>query len=710
MSNSGGGNRDIWRQDEEPRDDRTAPAEETTLEWDRPEGSESPSPISTTSPGQVWSEEPAAPASDSRSDEPSPNGRTRVRPSATAKKVRSKRLRLLKVALVLALFTLVADASYSAYGLAARLSQAADSLQSAQDALRAGDISGARLFLRDAAKEGGAAHALTRRPAFTLLRAFPDASYVASIAEAAELASDAGMSGLEAAASLGTDAEEISASLFSGGRIDLKAIAAAQKPISEAARRLRVAEDLLREADEPWLDFIDDQGQTAEKRVADAAASVATADEVLSVLPGMFGANGPRRYLLGFQALGEARATGGLIGFTGTLETKGGKIQLVEVKSILDSIPSELDSPVDAPDWFADSYGPQTALTQPQQVNVSPNFPAVSRVLLEMFETQTGDTYDGMVLMDPVALEYLLPATGPITVDGWDEPITGDNVVDIMLRDSYLSFDNDDQNLFLAEVVNVFWDRITNGRFDAARFAQGLGEATSSQHFRVFSTSPDEAEAMATAKVDGDYARYGPNVQIVFHNNYSANKVDYYLTRDVETRIKLERDSAQVESTITMTNSAPEGPPSLLLGPSKTYSKNDPPGLNRMLLNALLPESAESIEFGSGEDRTDPILYDDEAHPVPWKVVEIPAGEKVVFRLSYRLAEPYEAVDDGIRFAFTQFPQPAVNSDSFTITVDAPPGYGLVTNKNLDGAPRPGFRAQGTLDAPSTIDFRLIQI
>lgn len=696
----------LWRTDEGAPPPADSSSSGTKLGWGPTEKPPAPDPRSSAVRESLWTDDRPSPAT----PPPSPNGAGSSRSQRVPRKTRRRLRRVASSLTILIVLGLVADASYSIYGIAVRLPRVADDLQSARAALSDGDIGAARSFFVDAAKEADAASGLAGRPALTLLQTTPDGRYVRAVTEAAELATRAGTAGISAASELGGNAEDIAASLFSDGRIDLQAIAAAQGPVGEAAGYLSEAASSLEGADDPWLDAVGEAAAGAEDQISDAAASLSTADELLAVLPEMFGADGTRRYLLGFQALGEARATGGLIGFTGTLEASNGSITLVDVENILKSLPTEFDQPVDAPDWFATNYGPQSALTQPQQVNTSPNFPVVADVMLEMFESQTGRSYDGMILMDPVALEHLLPATGDITVPGWDEPITAENVVDVMLRDSYLEFSPEEQNVFLTRIVQTFWDRIADGDFDAAALATGLGKATSSQHFRVAATDIDAAEAMAAADVDGDYTRFDPNVQLAFNNNYSANKVDYFLRRDIVTTITLERDAAVVNSSITMTNNAPEGPPSELLGPSETYTPNDPPGMNRMLFNVLLPLGAEDIAFGSGSRRDDPVLYDDEGHPVPWQVVEIPAGDQVTVQLSYRIPDPYGEDEDGIRFRFTHYPQPSVSPDSFSVVVTAPDGYGLIGGdaEPGDATPREQRSLEGILDAPAVFDLRLV--
>jgi len=624
-------------------------------------------------------------------------------------KTRGRRLAI-SVAAV-AILALVADAGYSTYAIAMRLPRAANSLRAARAALSDGDSKLAEAFLAEAARDTGAAKNLAGRPGFSFLRATPDGRYIASVAEAAELATDAGTSVLSAVTSLGGNAEDIASSVFKDGRMDLESIAAAQPQISQAARGLREASAILKGANDPWLDAVADPGSAAEEEIAGAARSAAVADSLLGALGGMFGANGERTYLLGFQALGEARATGGLIGYTGTLKAKDGAIELTHVEPILRSIPSDLDEPVGAPEWFETNYGPQSALIQPRQVNTSPNFPVVAEAMLDMFESETSRKYDGMVLMDPVTLEYLLPAIEPLTIEGWDDPITAANVVHVLLRDSYTEMSKNEQNIFLARVVKRFWNRISSGDFEAVAFTDGLEAATVTQHLRVYARDDEAAAAMSDANIDGDYTRYGPNVQLAFHNNYSANKIDYFLRRDIVTNITLDRNVAVVNSRITMSNTAPDGPPSKLLGPSGGYTSRDAPGMNRMLFNVLLPTSIDDIVFGTGKRAADAVAYRDDGHPVAWRVMEIPAGETVTVRLSYEILNPYEAGQDGVHFRFTQYPQPAVTPDRFSVTVIPPEGYGLVaTNTDLDVGTTKRHSLEGSLAKPTTVDVVLTQI
>ena len=175
----------------------------------------------------------------------------------------------------------------------------------------------------------------------------------------------------------------------------------------------------------------------------------------------MLGGGGERRYLLSFQAPGEARGTGGLAGLVGVLETNPGRLELGDVLPYQDLGPSRIRN-VEAPDWFEASYGPQQALTEWPQANVSPNHPVVADVLLDMYEAARGERLDGVLTMDPITLAYLMEGIGSIETRRPEMVLDSSNAADVLLHDSYTDFETpEEQNFFLGEVVDGFWSRLS---------------------------------------------------------------------------------------------------------------------------------------------------------------------------------------------------------------------------------------------------------
>ena len=51
-----------------------------------------------------------------------------------------------------------------------------------------------------------------------------------------------------------------------------------------------------------------------------------------------------------------------------------------------------------------------------QDVNLTPDFPTAAATAQAMWERKTGQHVDGVLSLDPVALGYILDATGPVKI------------------------------------------------------------------------------------------------------------------------------------------------------------------------------------------------------------------------------------------------------------------------------------------------------
>lgn len=638
----------------------------------------------------------------------------RLRARKTSRSVHNTRLRKWAPRLViLALIALALDLIYVTYSIGSTMPEVADGLRDAKAALGSGDLEKATDLLHNARDKAERAADLTSHPSFLLLSPIPDVHLVDAVADSAKLAAEAGLVGVSAARGLGASAGESAAAFFSGGQLHTNVIARVRPLIGKVANLLEEAAVLIEEPSTPFLTRLEELRAEAQGEIEDARDSAQAAQLVLSALPGIFGEDGDRRYVLAFQALGEARATGGLIGFYGILSASDGRLRLTRTGPITDPFPRPLREPVDAPDWFEESYGPQSAQIEPAQTNSSPNFPVVAEVLLDMFTRAGEGRLDGMIMMDPVALSDMMRATEPITVAGSNKAIDSENVEEVLMHDSYLVLESgSQQNAFLSKVVEKFWGYIAEGDFEPEVLADGLAQAIKSQHVRIYMRDEQDDNAMEAAGAAGDYTAFDPNVQIAFHNNYSANKVDYYTRRSIDSRIELlDGGDARITTEVTIENEAPDGPPSLLLGPFKKFRPNDPPGMNHMLFNVLLPNKSKVLSFDKGKGPQEVREFRDDEHPVAWDIVNVPPGKKAVIRIRYLVDGAYEPADDGTTFSFTAFPQPSVVPDSVRLTVAAPEGFELTeTNAEGEVTVSTTYEQEGVLDGPVTIELDILPV
>ena len=703
---------DVWRQDEGSASGPSLSDSQPSL-WRSDEGTMTSPRVTTKQESDVW-RKPAPPPPQARptngasptADPSLEEGQTPVR-----KKRRSRLGRITTTVILLVLLAFLGDLGYAAWRIKSSLDGARASLESTRAELSNGELDNAGRHLAEADESTASAITALDHPSIGLIRSLPvlnkDIKIVDAITQASELSVAAGRQGLRAVDALGVSEEGIAASIYSDGVVQIDELQTAMPPVQRAAELMSEAQLAIEGAPRGVLPPIVDAMRRARDAIPAGAETARKGAALMEVLPGLMGADGSKRYLLAFQATGEARATGGVIGMLGELQATDGAMELQGIQPYAKLFPSILPEAVEAPGWFERSYGPQFATRQWQQVNSSPNFPEVAKVLLTMYEGRTGKDLAGVIAMDPLALQEMMRATGPLVIEG-GPTVTEENAADVLLRDSYVDIESRSaQDDYLRGVVSAFWDKISDGDFDGIEFARGISEAARTRHLMVYSTDGSAEEALGVVGVSGEYSSpETENVQMAFRNAYTVSKVDYFLREDIATDVRLSRQGdATVTTRMTMRNTAPDGPSSLLLGPG---IEGDQPGFNRTLLNLLVPPSTqfESIEV-DGQDA--PVeVFRDEGHPVAWHLVEIPPGETVEVEVQYRILEAitYQGVTP--RFDLDLVPQPLVTPAKYSLSIEAPSG--VVLAEDFVGGSTTGlFKDAGTFDESKSYRFVLLE-
>jgi hypothetical protein len=601
--------------------------------------------------------------------------------------------RIILATIAVALVALVVDAVYLIRELPTSARATVTNMRSGRDRLEDIELSRAGAEFRAAAEAAARTESLLQHPAALVARLVPkvggDAVVLRDLARAAHAASSAGVEVVDAADRLGANEEQgLASAVYKDGRVRVEALERAAPSITTAASLLREA---LAAADGSRVPFLSPLRAAREEAIRLLRAAESTASRAASafdLLPGMVGGSEQRRYFLMFQAPSEARATGGLLGFYGILTADEGRLDLGRLGPIHELSTRRRFGRFEAPDWYRDLYGPVGALREWRQVNTSINFPQVAQVVLQMYERSTGDRLDGVIAMDPIALGELTRATGKLDV-GLGPPIGPNNARRVLLRQIYEDFENrpEAQNAYLAAIIQEFWSRVGSG-VDARRFIDALGVSAARGNLKVFSARAPEQGELTDLRADG---RYPPgNTQAVFHNNATANKVDYFLRRTQRTRIVVNDDgSLRVRLEVTLRNRADSAlNRALLVGPGVV---GDDPAVNAMSLFLLLPEDA--IDARVEVDDTDQrfLAGRDDRSPVLWDLIQIPG------QATRRVVCTYEIAPRRGRVNWTLYPQVLAHSDAYSVQV-----------VNAGGEPIPVEGAtQGLLDRPQTISFTI---
>ncbi|MEQ4518750.1 DUF4012 domain-containing protein [Pseudarthrobacter sp. B907] len=294
----------------------------------------------------------------------------------------------------------------------------------------------------------------------------------------------------------------------------------------------------------------------------DASASVA------KIAPGMMGADGQRSYLLMIQNNAESRASGGIPGALAVLTLDKGKLSLGEQSSAAEVGTMSPTLPVDPEQQQI--YSTRLGMYM-QDVNLTPDFPTAASTAQAMWEKKTGQHVDGVISLDPVALGYVLDATGPVrttspellalTKTGLPVELTGKNVVPTLLSDVYAKIARPQlQDVYFAGVAQEIFAALSSGKGEGKGLIEGLSRGAAEGRILLWSGAKDEQAVLNNYTVGG--AISGPGVAPaqfgVYFNDGTGAKMDYYVKRTAQLVKECPADGYQrTRVRITSTNTAP---------------------------------------------------------------------------------------------------------------------------------------------------------
>lgn len=430
------------------------------------------------------------------------------------------------------------------------------------------------------------------------------------------------------------------------GRIDAAPLAGLGAEAGRAAERLEGSLATVAQIDrgalvEPLRDAVDEVSEL----LANAHGGADAFARAGELLPAMLGVEGPRDYLLLFQNNAEWRSLGGIPGAMALVHVEDGHVELVAQESTAD-YRRYRESVLDLGAEVHGIYGANPGRWI-QNITQVPDFTVSARLAQEMWAREhDGHRVDGVISFDPVALSYLLTATGPVTTPTGDR-LTASNVVKTLLRDSYLRFDRPaEQDAFFAGAAEAVFSAVTEGRLDTARLLSALGRAADERRLLVWSAHPadqaiidDTALAGRLPHSDDGTARFG-----VYLNDGTGSKMDFYQSATAAVRwVTCESGPAGAtgvaEVSVTIENRAPADAADLPRYVTSGGRYGLEPGTVRTVAYVYLPRGFDLVEasvtgdvgFGGG-------MHD--GHRVVSVSVDVEPGASATLTLAARPGEP----------------------------------------------------------------------
>jgi hypothetical protein len=317
------------------------------------------------------------------------------------------------------------------------------------------------------------------------------------------------------------------------GRVDARPLAAAVPALTRAESALADARGRLTATPESGVEVLDD----AQRRLVDELAGLGRTLTDLGVagrvVPQLLGSERPRRYFLAVQNPAEPRATGGLIGSWAVLRADGGRVEVE--RTGVDQDLEDLDAPaLDLGTEYERRYGDLASTSTWRSANVSPDAPTVGRLLAAMWQRSTGERLDGVVLVDPVALQSLLSATGPVTLSDGTR-LSGSDAARVLLVDLYRRYpreQDDRRSALLQEAVRRTVAALERPGLDGRRVAAAVGRAAASGHVQVWAADVGLQGALVRSRAGGALLSSGPYLEVVTQD-VGGSKLGTYLHRSV---------------------------------------------------------------------------------------------------------------------------------------------------------------------------------
>lgn len=251
------------------------------------------------------------------------------------------------------------------------------------------------------------------------------------------------------------------------------------------------------------------------------------------VLPSMLGGDNPRTYLLLSLNNAELRASGGIPGALAVVKANDGALSL-GARSSATAI-GQFSQPVLPLTGEEKTLYKNILGTYMQDVTFTPDFARSGELAAEMWKKKTGQSVDGVISVDPVALGYILKATGPITTSS-GLTLTSDNAAETLLSTVYSKFtDPDDQDKFFSQVTSQIFTLLTQGTTNSGTLLSALSSASAEHRIHIWSAHPEEQKQMVASTLAGplptsskDASGFG-----VYFNDATGAKMDYYVESSI---------------------------------------------------------------------------------------------------------------------------------------------------------------------------------
>ena len=542
--------------------------------------------------------------------------------------------------LVVCVLAAIGWAGWTMWSAEQHLRAAQAHLEDARSAIQGLDSEAAASAAEAAKVESGAAADLAQRRIWSAAAALPKVGDTPEAARALVLAADAAVTGV---AGLATAARALAADdLFLDGQVDLAAVSAAGAAATGAGESLALATERLAAmptaASGGWvIGPVEDARAELSAQLDELIPATDGLEKAGTLLPGLLGADGPRRYFVAVQAPNETRGTGGLVGTWAVLAADDGRISVADVGSNgdlpnLDAMPASFDA-----DYLA-RYGDDPTLFV--NMNLSPDFPSAATLWLASWKKATGEELDGVLGIDVTAIGDMLAASGASLTGPDGEVIAGEQFADFTLAGIYEKFPTGadvEARKAYQEVLAAQALAAVLRAGDPIALVRALERAVSDRRVAMWVGDSEAQEALAETGVGHSLQPASAHSVEPVLINIGWSKLDTYIEREFEYEVGRCVDGGEVTSNLTMrfTSDLPEGVelPEYVVG-AVPVGPTGP--VNRLILQGHLPPGAQIQELFVDGESSEYWEFVEAGRPAVGYILDLPPREEREVRVEFR--------------------------------------------------------------------------
>jgi hypothetical protein len=264
---------------------------------------------------------------------------------------------------------------------------------------------------------------------------------------------------------------------------------------------------------------------------------------VAGALPGLIGAgtDGLKTYMVILQNEDELRATGGFLTAAGSVVLRDGKIVNMVFESS-DQV-DDISKPYPPPPWQLYEYM-NASIYLLRDANWSPDFPTTVAWVEYLYAYTRAHSVDGVIALDQHALVEILKAIGPVQVEGYEEPITAKNIIQVMRESKIRPEDEDDPDWhrkdFIGSLAEPMLRKIMAGDgFSWQTMLKATTVLLDEKHILLQLDEPRISNVLVEQGWNGRVAPFDGDYLMMVDSNIGFSKTNAIIEQKIELEIDL---------------------------------------------------------------------------------------------------------------------------------------------------------------------------